>query len=97
MSPGGDPSLAGDARIGIQTTFGVANVRSGYPVLVDGSDVDHPISGLAPVDVDQDAVQQFRVMHNQYDAEYGRAETAVVDVVTRSGTNAYTGMFSYFV
>ena len=96
LLPGGAPSLAGDARFGIQTTFGGANVRSGYSVLIDGSDVDHPIYGLAIVDVDQDAVQEFRVMHNQYDAEYGRAGTAVVDVVTRSGTNAYTGMFSYF-
>ena len=96
LLPGGAPSLPTDARFGIQTTFGGANVRSGYSVLIDGSDVDHPIYGLAIVDVDQDAVQEFRVMHNQYDAEYGRAGTAVVDVVTRSGTNAYAGMFSYF-
>ena len=72
-------------------------MRSGYSVLIDGSDVDHPIYGLATVDVDQAAVQQFRVLHNEYDAEYGRAETAVVDVVTGSGSNAYTSMFSCFV
>jgi len=96
LLPGGAPSLTTDARFGIQTTLGGANVRSGYSVLIDGSDVDHPIYGLAIVDVDQDAVQEFRVMHNQYDAEYGRAGTAVVDVVTRSGTNAYAGMISYF-
>jgi hypothetical protein len=96
LLPGGAPSLPSDARFGIQTTFGGANVRSGYSMLIDGSDVDHPIYGLAIVDVDQDAVREFRVMHNQYDAEYGRAGTAVVDVVTRSGTNTYRGMFSYF-
>lgn len=96
LLPGGSPSLPGDARFGIQTTFGGANVRSGYSVLVDGADLDHPIYGLAIVDIDQDAVQEFRVNHNQYDAQYGRAGTAVVDVVTRSGTNAYAGMFSYF-
>lgn len=96
LLPGGAPSLSTDARFGIQTTFGGANVRSGYSVLIDGADVDHPIYGLAIVDVDQDAVEEFRVNHNQYGAEYGRAGTAVVDVVTRSGTNTYAGMFSYF-
>ena len=96
LLPGGAPSLSGDARFGIQTTFGGANVRSGYSTLIDGADVDHPIYGLAIVDVDQDAVQEFRVNHNQYDAQYGRAGTAVVDVVTRSGTNDYAGMFTYF-
>src|SRR5882757_294579 len=96
LVPGGAPSLSTDSRFGNQTTFGGANVRSGYSVLIDGSDVDHPIYGLAIVDVNQDAVQEFRVLHNQYDAEYSRAGTAVVDVVTRSGTNTYNGMFSYF-
>ena len=96
LVPGGAPSLSGDARFGENTTFGGSNVRSGYSTIVDGSDLDHPIYGLAIVDINQDDVQEFRVLHNQYDAEYSRAGTAVVDVVTRSGTNAYTGMFSYF-
>ena len=96
LLPGGAPSLVGDARFGVQTTFGGANVRSGYSTLVDGSDLDHPIYGLAIVDINQDAVQEFRVLHNQYDAEYSRAGTAVVDVITRSGTNSYNGMFSYY-
>ncbi len=96
LLPGGAPSLAGDARFGNQTTFGGSNVRSGYSTIIDGTDVDHPIYGLAIVDVNQDAVQEFRVLHNQYDAEYSRAGTAVVDVITRSGTNNYDGMFQYF-
>jgi hypothetical protein len=96
LIPGGGPSLPGDARFGMQTTFGGSNVRSGYSVLVDGAAMDHPIYGLAVVNVNQDAVQEFRVMHNQYDAEYSRAGTAVVTVLTKSGTNDWNGMFSYF-
>ena len=96
LVPGGAPSLSTDARFGEQTTFGGSNVRSGYSVLIDGAAMDHPIYGLAIVDVNQDAVQEFRVLHNQYDSEYSRAGTAVVDVVTRSGTNQLAGMFSYF-
>jgi Carboxypeptidase regulatory-like domain len=96
LLPGGAPSLPGDLRFGNQTTFGGSNVRSGYSVLIDGATMDHPIYGLSITDVNQDSVQEFRVLHNQYDAEYGRAGTAVVDVITRSGTNTWHGMFSYY-
>jgi hypothetical protein len=96
LLPGGGPSLVGDARFGIQTDFGGSNVRSAYSVLIDGGTMDHPVYGMAVVNVNQDAVQEFRVLHNQYDAEYSRAGTAVVNVITKSGTNDWIGMFSYF-
>ena len=96
LLPGGAPSLSGDARFGTQTAVGGSNVRSGYSTLVDGASLDHPIYGFSIVDVNQDSVREFRVLRNQFDAEYGRAGTAVVDVVTRSGTNKYDGLFNYF-
>jgi hypothetical protein len=96
LVPGGNPSLSTDARFDENTTLGGSNVRSGYSTIVDGTDLDHPIYGIAIVDINQDDVQEFRVLHNQYDAEFGRAGTAVIDVVTRSGTNRYNGGFSYF-
>jgi hypothetical protein len=96
LLPGGGPAMTGDARFGIQTAFGGTNVRSMYTMRIDGSDLDHPIYGFAIVNVNQDAVQEFRVLRNQYDAEYSRAGTAVVDVVTKSGTNEFHGMGSYY-
>jgi hypothetical protein len=96
LLPGGGPSRGGDARFGIQTAFGGSNVRSMYTMQIDGSDLDHPIYGFAVINVNQDAVQEFRVLRNQYDAEYSRAGTAVVNVLTRSGTNDWHGMGSYY-
>ena len=96
LLPGGGPSRSGDARFGIQTAFGGSNVRSMYTMQIDGSDLDHPIYGMAVVNVSQDAVQEFRVLRNQYDAEYSRAGTAVVNVLTRSGTNDWHGLGSYY-
>ena len=96
LLPGGGPSRSGDARFGIQTAFGGSNVRSMYTMQIDGSDLDHPIYGMAVVNVNQDAVQEFRVLRNQYDAEYSRAGTAVVNVLTRSGTNDWHGLASYY-
>ena len=68
LLPGGGPSRTGDARFGIQTAFGGTNVRSMYSTLIDGSNMDHPVYGFSIVNVNQDAVQEFRVMRNQYDA-----------------------------
>lgn len=96
LLPGGGPSRTGDGRFGIQTAFGGTNVRSMYSMQIDGGNMDHPIYGFAIVSVNQDAVQEFRVLRNQFDAEYSRAGTAVVNVVTRSGTNDLHGQFSYF-
>jgi hypothetical protein len=96
LLPGGGPARTGDSRFGINTAFGGTNVRSMYSMQIDGGIMDHPIYGFAIVNVSQDAVQEFRVLRNQFDAEYSRAGTAVVNVVTRSGTNDLRGQMSYF-
>ena len=96
LLPGGGPARTADGRFGISTAFGGTNVRSMYSMQIDGGIMDHPIYGFAIVNVSQDAVQEFRVLRNQFDAEYSRAGTAVVNVVTRSGTNEYQGRASYF-
>jgi len=38
-----------------------------------------------------DTAQEFRVITNNFDAEFGRNTGAVVDVVTRGGTNSFHG------
>jgi outer membrane receptor protein involved in Fe transport len=90
---GGDISFAGQR--------GVLN-----SLVIDGADNNNTFfgqtlgrtgSGRAPYQFSQDAVQEFQVNRNAYSAEYGRAGGAVINVVTKSGTNEFHGSaFEFF-
>ncbi len=43
------------------------------------------------MDPNPDTVEEFRVLENNYTAEYGRSAGGVVTVVTKSGTNQFHG------
>jgi hypothetical protein len=44
----------------------------------------------------QAAIKEFQVIRTQYDAEYGRGVGAVVNAITKSGTNSIDGEVFYF-
>ena len=65
-------------------------------VLDGGSNNDHYTNGPNPMP-NPDALQEFSVQTNSFSAEYGRTVGAVVNAVTRAGTNQYHGLgFGYF-
>jgi hypothetical protein len=67
--------------------------------LLDGTDnndadVPGPLGGL--IAENPDATQEFRVLTNNFAPEYGRNNGAIIDVITRSGTNDFHGNLFYF-
>jgi Carboxypeptidase regulatory-like domain/TonB dependent receptor-like, beta-barrel len=65
-------------------------------VNVDGADAtDNSVNGVRST-VSQEAVQEFQIITNSYAPEYGRASGGVVNIITRSGSNAFHGdVFGY--
>jgi outer membrane receptor protein involved in Fe transport len=71
---------------------------------VDGVDNNNTFFGQAlgrggvrpPYQFSEESVQEFQVNQNGFSAEFGRAGGAVVNVVTKSGTNQFHGgLFEY--
>ncbi len=79
---------------------GIRGFQSSY--LVDGADNNNAFFSQArgryraPYQFSSEVVQEFRVSSNTYGAELGRAGGAVVNVVTKSGSNHFHGTgFAY--
>ncbi len=72
---------------------------------VDGTDNNNTFFGQSfgrtgvrpPYQFSEESVQEFQVNQNGFSAEFGRAGGAVINVVTKSGTNRlHGGAFEYF-
>ena len=59
--------------------------------LIDGMDNNERIIGLIGVRPSLDAMAEFRVETNLYTADIGRTAGAVVNIITKSGTNHFHG------
>jgi hypothetical protein len=98
------PGVVRDVRSGDISFAGQRGTLNS--MVVDGANNDNTFfgqtigrtgSGRAPYQFSQDAVKEFQVNSNSYSAEYGRAGGAVINVVTKSGTNDWHGsVFDYY-
>jgi outer membrane receptor protein involved in Fe transport len=64
---------------------------------VNGGDANDLFANLPTVQPSPDSIEEFRVLTNTFDAEYGRNSGSVVNVVTKSGTNDLHGsLYEFF-
>lgn len=66
-------------------------LRGGNLFLIDGVDTTDPTTGLFGLNLNYEAIQEVHVATAALPAEYGRASGAVLNVVTRSGSNDFQG------
>jgi carboxypeptidase family protein/TonB-dependent receptor-like protein len=64
--------------------------------LIDGQPNKNNVSGGAASQFNQETIAEFQVLTTGYKAEFGQASGAVVNVITKSGSNQYHGTASLF-
>ena len=73
-----------------------ARLRSNN-IMIDGQDSNDPsVTGRQQPINNTDIVQEIRLITNQFAAEFGRAAGSVMNVVTKSGTNDFSGSAFWF-
>ncbi|MES1241175.1 MAG: TonB-dependent receptor [Acidobacteriota bacterium] len=97
------PGVTRDVRAGDISFAGQRGTLNS--LIIDGADNNNSFfgqtlgrtgSGRAPYQFSQETVQEFQVNTNAYSVEYGHAGGAVVNVVTKSGTNDTQGSLFWF-
>jgi hypothetical protein len=72
--------------------FSLNGQRSaGTEVLLDGAENTNVFDTTVALLIPQDAVQEFRVITNNFDSQYGRASGGVINLTTKTGTNGLHG------
>ena len=90
-SRGSGDALQGATYPGAQSITANGARSDGVNYQLDGgSNIDHYTNVNNPFP-NPDALEEFSVQTNNYSAEHGRASGAVVNIVTKSGTNQFHG------
>ncbi len=63
--------------------------------LVDGMYVQDPLLGGLATQINNDAIQEMSLLSGTFNAEYGNALSGVVNIVTRDGSDHYSGKLEY--
>src|SRR6202030_69902 len=82
-------SPSGGLNAGNQSISGQREDANGF--MVNGGDVKELMNGGTTIVPNLDSIAEFRVLTNNFDAEYGNYSGGIVNVVTKSGTNVLHG------
>ncbi len=101
VAPSGSVTIGGNSGTGARPVSGYLENAGNVSVngqretanafLVNGGDVSEGRNlgaGLVP---NLDSVEEFRLITNSFDAEYGKFSGAVMNAITKSGTNGFHG------
>src|SRR5262245_6645307 len=80
---------SGTLNPGNQSISGQREDANGF--IVNGGDVKELMNGGTSIVPNLDSIAEFRILTNNFDAEYGNSSGGIVNVVTSSGSNELHG------
>jgi hypothetical protein len=82
-------SPSGDLNPGTISINGQREFANSF--IVNGSDVEEDVNMGAAIIPNLDSIAEFRILTNNFDAEYGEFSGGQINVATKSGTNTFHG------
>jgi outer membrane receptor protein involved in Fe transport len=83
------PQVSGDLNSGALSVNGQREANNGF--LLNGATVQEGGYGGTTAIPNLDSIAEFRILTNNYDAEYGNYSGGQINVITKSGTNRFHG------
>jgi hypothetical protein len=87
---GAAPGVVGTGNVNSAGALTTSNLY-----IIDAVDTTDPTTGTFGTNLNFEAIQEVSVLTSAVGAEYGRAQGAIVNVITKSGTNRFEGAFKY--
>ncbi len=87
---GAAPGVVGTGNVNSAGALTTSNL-----FVIDAVDTTDPTTGTFGTNLNFEAIQEVSVLTSAVGAEYGRAQGAIVNVITKSGTNRFEGAFKY--
>jgi hypothetical protein len=88
------PGVSAEDSSGGQSVYGATSLESSY--IIDGINTTSVESGRPTTNLNFDLIDKIELKTGGYEAEYGGAQGAVVNVTTKSGTNDFAGSLGFF-
>ena len=93
--------VATQAGVSVLNSTGTLHVRGGRSMevkyLIDGIPVNDPIGRGFGVHISTNALEQIEVITGGFNAEHGDAQSGIINLITKAGTQNFSGRIRYRV
>lgn len=87
--------------VSVLNSTGSLHVRGGRSTevkyLIDGIPISDPIGGSLGLNISAKSLEQMEVITGGFNAEYGDAQSGIVNLITKAGSHKFSGRFRYRV
>ena len=87
--------------VSVLNSTGSLHVRGGRSTevkyLIDGIPISDPIGGSLGLNISAQSLEQMEVITGGFNAEYGDAQSGIVNLITKAGSHKFSGRFRYRV